>query len=217
MAVWPVLLAAALVVAVVVAVVPGPAGDDPGAGPDAAGAFLADYQRSRLATFVVEQRFTRTLADGRSLDEATRIVQRPPDDRLVLGLGSVSGRRDGRVVACTTDPGADPATAAPRCTTGPPAEPYDAEVAAEVDALRAYLAGDRPLYEVTATDAGCYELALARPDFPSPPYGTAATFCFDPATGAPRLVEIRRDGSADRTEATAIRTVVRPSDLVLPG
>lgn len=217
---WPVLALVVLAGAGVCAFVlggppPGPVSapapvTQPPTDPEAVTGFLAAYERSRTGTFVVEQRFTRTVADtGDSFTVDTRLVQRPPGDRLVMGLGSVSGRVDGRVVRCASEP-----SGTTRCTTGEPARPYDEEVAAELEALEPYVAAARPLYRVEQASADCFRLVLVL-DLPTPPYGVEAMFCFDADTGAPTRLEVRRPESVDLTEAVSIRTEVTPADLRL--
>ena len=171
---------------------------------DAVADFLAAYERSRTATFVVEQTFARTAPDGRSITYERRLVQRPPDDRLLVGGGNAEGRLDGRVVRCSTAPDGSAV-----CQQGPPADRYDEEVAAEVGELRRYLT---ELYFLSPGDPGCWVLELVE-EFPSPPYGEEATFCFDAATGAPTLLEVVRPEATDVTEAVAVRSTVTAADL----
>lgn len=213
---WPVVLAALLSTLLLLWLVPEPSDEGSAAVPaePAAQRFIAAYERSRTATFVVEQHFIRTLPDGRSIEGDTRIVQRPPDDRLVAGLGALSGRLGGRVLACATDDGA--VGAPTRCTQGPPAPPYDEEVQAEVATLRTYVESRPPLYRVAdGAESGCFVLTLALA-LPSPPYGDEATFCFDEATGAPTLIRIARPEATDETRAVEIRATITEADLRLP-
>jgi hypothetical protein len=173
-------------------------------------AFLQAWERSRLGTYVVASTFTRRLEDGRELSASTSVAQRPPRDRLVLGLGAVEGRLDGRVIRCASDAGATVS-----CFTGPPAPPYEEEVATEIERLEGYVAGERPLYRVERRASGCFVLVLAL-DLPSPPYGRRATFCFDRETGAPTRTVIERDEAVDTTVADSIRPEVTDADLALP-
>ena len=206
---WPVVLAAAAVTAFLLAVVPEHDGRParPLAAADPVAEFLAAYERSRTATFVVEQLFTRTAPDGRALSYEVRLAQRPPDDRLLIGGGNAEGRVGGNVVRCATEP-----SGTAGCQQGPPAEPYAAEVAAEVARLDELVSGSNPLYAVEAGDAGCWTLTL-RLDLPSPPYGTEARFCFDAGTGAPVLLEVQRPEAVDVVEAVEIRREVTAADL----
>ncbi len=207
---WPVVLAAALVTGALVAVLPdedaeGDAGDTR---EEVAAGFVAAYDRSRTATFAADQTFTRTPPEGgEGLAYDRRLVQRPPDDRLLVGGGAAEGRVDGRVVRCSTGP-----DGTSRCDEGPLAPGWDDEVAAEVEDLRALVEGDRPVYEVRPGEPGCWSLHL-RLDVPSPPYGTFAGFCFDAATGAPTRFEVRRPEATDLVVTTSIRTEVTASDL----
>jgi hypothetical protein len=214
---WPVIVAGLVVMLLMVALVP----DDPepsvgastttttvaAGGSDGAGAdFLAAYRRSRTATFAVDQRITRSI-DGRDDVTSTgRLVQRPPDDRLVVGLGGADGRRGGHVLRCPTGPDGT----AGACTEGPPAAPYDDEVAAEVDTLGRLLEGT---YRLAVDDDGCFALRLVPGAVPSPTYGEAASFCFDAATGAPTRVEVRQPGATTTIEATHVTPHVTDADL----
>jgi hypothetical protein len=208
----PVVVALAVLVAGMVAafVIGSPAGTT--RGEPAARAFLAAWERSRLATFVVRSDFVRTLPDGNQLKSNTTTVQRPPDDRLVTGLGSVSGRLNGKIVGCAA--GANGGG----CVVGAAAPDYQEQVDAELRVLETYVSGDRPLYQVV--DFGdapnqCFRLDLAV-ELPSPPYGDHALFCFDRATAAPVLTEVQRPEATDVTVAREIRTEIRPEDLEIP-
>lgn len=204
---WPVALISALVVAAVLAVLPSEGGSDGGDREAAVEGFLAAYERSRSATFVVEQRFTRTVPGRGELAYPRRLVQRPPGDRIVVGGGSAEGRLDGQVLRCSAVPGA---TA--RCSEGPSAGDYDEEVAAELAELRRLVTGDDPVYEVRAGEPGCWAVGL-RLRVLTPPYGDRAGFCFDAATGAPTRLEIHRDGTVDLVEAIEVRATVTAADL----
>lgn len=205
--VWPVVLAAVAVTAVLVAVLP----DDDDSGPapcaDPVAEFLAAYERSRTSTFVVEQTFTRTAPDGRAITYGRRLAQRPPDDRLLVGGGNAEGRIDGRVVRCATQP-----DGTADCQEGPPAGPYADEVAGELADLAELVDGPQALYDLTAGPDGCWTLQL-RVDYPSPPYGDEAGFCFDAATGAPLRLEVRRPEAVDVVETVELRAEVTAADL----
>jgi hypothetical protein len=184
-------------------------------GDAAAQHFLAEWRRSREATFIMDGAFTRTLPDGRQLQSTTAILQRPPNDRLIIGFGDVSGRLAGKIVRCATAP-----TGPSPCITGADASPYEQEVDDELDTLASYVRGDHPLY--AAIDFGdtrgqrCFRLDLALA-LPSPPYGDHALFCFDDASGAPALTVIERPEATDRTEATSIKTTVTDADATIPA
>jgi hypothetical protein len=181
-------------------------------GDPAAREFLDAWRASRTATYVADYEFTRTLPDGRRLEQTTRTVQRPPTDRLVIGLGSVAGRLGGKIFRCAPAP-----AAAAKCTTGADADPYDAEVDGEIDTLEDYVRGDRPLYRVIAFAGGpghCFRLDRAL-EVPSPPYGDHALFCFDDA-GVPTRTVIQRPEATDELRATDVRTDVTDADLVIP-
>jgi hypothetical protein len=182
-------------------------------GDTAAHSFIAAWERSLLATYVVRSDFVRTLPDGNQLRSTTTTVQQPPDTRLVTGLGSVSGRLNGTIVGCAGTP-----SGSAGCVTGESAPDYRTEVDGQLQQLESYVTGARPLYRVV--DFGdapthCFRLDLAIA-LPSPPYGNHALFCFDRPTGAPALTEIQRPEATDRTIAREIRSDVRPDDLQIP-
>lgn len=182
-------------------------------GAPAAHALLDAWRASRLSTFVVESDFTRTLPDGKQLKDTTRVVQRPPNDRLTFGFGSAAGRLGGKIYRCAAEP-----DGSSKCLTSVAAPDYSAEVEAEVSGLAGYVEGSRPLYRViefAESSAQCYRLDLAI-EIPAPPYGRQAMFCFDRASRAPNLTIIVRDEATDRTEARVIRTQVTEDDLDVP-
>ncbi|MEY2432613.1 MAG: hypothetical protein QOC92_2338 [Acidimicrobiaceae bacterium] len=184
-------------------------------GEPAAQSFLAIWRQSRLATFVVDSDFTRTLPSGNRLIQQVRTVQRPPADRLVIGFGSASGRLGGKILRCVSAP-----DGTSQCFTATDAPDYAAEVEGEIAGLERYVRGERPLYLVTAfADGGaqnarahCFRLDLAI-DLPSPPYGAHALFCFDRTSLAPSLTVVERPEATDRTEATSISMTVSDADL----
>jgi hypothetical protein len=197
-------LAAAAITAVLVLVLPR---DGDGAVPppaDPAG-FLAAYERSRAAELLVDLTFTRTFNDGRVLAYETRVVQRPPDDVLVVGAGSATGRLRGRTVRCNAVAAGSP----PDCIDGGDAPPYAEVVAREVEALGVLL---EEAYEVEQDDAGCWILTLVAA-VPTAPYGGAARFCFDEASGALEHLEVRRPEAVEVSEAVSIVSEVTDADL----
>ena len=204
----PTLVALATLLGAVVAafVLPSPATIR---GPRAARAFIAAWDRSRHGTFVVESRFERVLTDGRRFTGDTFLAQRPPD-RLVVGLGPVEGRVDGRGIDCATEP-----SGGLRCFPGAPVGDYEDDVAGEIRLLRSYVEGERPLYAASWDGEDCFALVLVL-DVPAAPYGTSARFCFDPATGAQVVLEVRRPEGRDLTDAISVRGTVRDDDFNLP-
>lgn len=174
--------------------------------------FLAAWERSRLATFVVTSSFRRTLTAGGGFTGDVVTAQRPPD-RLERRNGAVSGRLGNRIVRCGTT-----AAGVYGCDSSPAGGSYRRSVERDVAILRSYLDGPLPLYVVEAdvVDDGCFDLTQRRP-LPAPPYGTAARFCFDPSTGAPTYTEVRRAEATDVTEATRVRAEARDADLRPPA
>lgn len=177
--------------------------------PSAADELVAAYARSRAGTFVVEAEFRRTMADGRQLESAALVVQRPPDE-LRAQLGSASGRVGNRSLNCTALPDDELS-----CAPSGEVAPWDEMVGAEVANLQSYFVGDVPLYRAERLDPGCFGITQVAA-IPDAPYGRRTTFCFDPATGALRRLELRREGgSVDLLRAVAIRPEVTDADLSL--
>lgn len=184
-----------------------------------AAAFIEAYERSRTGTYVVESLFERTFPGGNGFSSTATIAQRPPD-RVERRLGSVTARVDGRVVLCSTT-----AAGRYRCQSGRSRRSYRTIVEREVDTLRSYVEGDAPLYGVaadgdpgpspTGAEQTCFDLEQVR-TLPAPPYGTAARFCFDDATGALVELRIERDEALDVTTATSVRETVRAADVAPP-
>jgi len=177
---------------------------------DATEPFMAAFQRSLDGTYYVQANYTRTLTDGRQLTSRSLVVQRPPDS-LRRQFGSISGTVDSKVVTCSGTTGGTtgdfhcgPSVAAPD-----PAQTRQTTL----DNLRTYFA-DPAVYRVTADGPDCFELTQNRPST-SLPYGSEARFCFDPDTGAIRLLREKLDGATDQFEATLIRGQVTGSDFSL--
>ena len=176
--------------------------------PGGAPAYIADWRRSQLGTWKVVLRWQRT-ANGSHLDDQIRIAQRPPD-RLSVAAGSVEARQGDRNLACAT--GEDGRL---RCRDAGPAPPYDQDVNAGEGVLRQQLLGPKRLYDVTATGAHCYDFRL-RVNYPAPPYGRQARFCFDEATGAPTLRDVQQPPGRDLQEAISVSGQVDDANLAPP-
>ena len=206
-------VAGVVVTALLVLVLPddgevAPSEPAPTGGQEAVDEFLAAYERSWMVEAIVVSETSRTMADGRELVYEQRLVQRPPDDRLVIGAGSASGRIDGRSVRCSTANGP-----VPQCVNGEePAPDYQGYVDEQLAALAEMVEPEAGLYEVTTAGDGCYHLTLLRPLF-TPPYGIESTFCFDEEVGVLRDVEVVRPEATDRTTAIEVRTTVTDADL----
>lgn len=204
---WGPVIAAPVVLALLLAVVPGTEQEAKPVGPAAEERLLAAYERSRNVEVVVVSTFTRVFPDDRELVYDQRLVQRPPDDRLVIGAGSASGRIGGRIVRCNAD-----ASGTPECLQGADAGSYGDEVAAEMEQLAALIDREDGAYEVSVDEEGCFRLTLVV-QLLTPPYGLVATFCFDGPSGALAILDVERPESIDRSVATEIRTVVTAADL----
>lgn len=201
-----------LVTALLVVVLPADDGEVvtgqiPVEGQAAVDGFLAAYERSWLVEAVVVSETRRTMADGRELAYEQRLVQRPPEDRLVIGAGTASGRVGGRTVRCTSTGGPSP-----QCVTGDEAQDYRANLDGQLASLAELVEPDVGMYEVSTTGDGCFLLEL-RLRVLTPPYGIEATFCFDEATGVLAEATVVRPEATDRTTALEVRTTVTDADL----
>ena len=194
-----------------------------GEGPEAAESFLAEYRRSRLGTWAVEQSHRRTLADGRVITDTQHRAQ-APGHSLVEVPGSIDLVAGGRANRCgpgdpsvpadagaaAAQPSAQSGSGAPRvvCVDAGAAPDAATEVAADVTNLGVALtpSGPRraPVYAVRTDGQGCWvlRLVLARK---APPFGARATFCFDRRTAAPMFTEVVRAEATDVVRTVAIR------------
>ena len=170
-------------------------------------AFLDSWDRFRNGTFVVDLRFERTVT-GKDvpLVSAGVLVQQPPR-RIVRAFGNESSVFADGEQSCEL--GAD---ASSLCTAAHPTEPYDVQIANELSILSQYFSSDTPLYRVDAPAPNCFRLFLYRA-MPLPPYGDAAQFCFDAATGAMTLFEMTSASGSDRTIAQRITPTVTDADF----
>jgi len=185
-----------------------PATPSPVAQRKAASAFVAAWKRSLEGTWAVDAVFERRIGTKRITFDVHE-ARRPPDHLRTAG-GTVEGRVNGQLVACTT--GADGALT---CRDGGPAPPFADDVAKEVAILSGYFDGSEPLYRAEVQGGGCFGLVL-RHTILAPPYGESARFCFDARTGAPTQVEVRKRGSVDVTRTTAVRAEPTVGDLTPP-
>jgi hypothetical protein len=175
--------------------------------------FVAAWERSRLATFVASGTYERrSLVTGAAIASDDVVVQRPPR-RLHRQLGGVEGRDDDRLLVCPAPPEGEEEDAEPCRLGAPGGRSYAASVANEVAGLRSLTQGAGALYRVTAGAPGCFDLDLVRID-PRAPFGVEASFCFDPATGAPSGSRVRHEGGIEEVVVvTDIRTDVTDADL----
>jgi hypothetical protein len=186
---------------------------DAPAGGGAARAFLAAQRRSLLATWVVEERFTRVVSarPGQPLTESIHHAQRPPD-HLIVAPGSVDSVFRGRRLACGVGPDGQQ-----HCRDAGLALPYREQVDTTMTNLATYVLGGRPPYLVSDAGRGCYLLRLRAGRVESSTFGTRSEFCFDPATSAPVRVEIDRSQGQDVTVAVSVSSTVTDQDLTPPA
>jgi hypothetical protein len=169
--------------------------------------FLNAWQRFRTGTFVVNLRFERTVT-GKDVPLVSDgiLVQQPPR-RVIRAFGNESSVLGGDAQTCEL--GDD---ASSLCSPSHETEPYDVQVATELSIFSNYFSGDTPLYRVEAAAGNCFRLLLYRAK-PLPPYGDAAQFCFDSATGAMTLFETTSSDGTDRTTAERITATVTEADF----
>jgi hypothetical protein len=172
--------------------------------------FLDAWRRNLTTSWSVDESLDRTTAAGAHAVFAIHEAQRPPD-RITVGLGSINARQGDQLVACA--PGSSGKL---ECTPQGTAPAYDQQVDQTVLALHAYVLGPQALYAVVQL-AGCFQLTLRLPGYPSPPYGTSAVFCFDPVTGAPAGSVIVRAEGTDRTRIVSAHAPATDADLVIPA
>lgn len=191
--------------------------EDPGAPGAAVDRFIEAWGRSRRATFVTVGTFERrSEVTGAVISSEDVVAQRPPR-RVHHQLGGVDGRDDDRLLVCPAPPTGEEDEPEP-CRFGSPGRrSYEESVVRELQGLASIVGSvdeeSSALYVVTEPAAGCFALDLRRPD-PRAPFGVAATFCFDRATGAPVRTEVRYEGGiSELVVVEEIRTTVSDADL----
>lgn len=184
---------AALLVGVVVTTSDGDPGPDSVEGAGAPDRFVAAWERSRRATYVTIGTFERrSEVTGSAITSEDVVAQRPPR-RLHRQLGGIDGRDDDRLLVCPAPPPGQEDDREPCRFGAPGGRTYEESVQREVEGLHSIVGGPDPLYGVIELGEGCFVLDQRRPD-PRAPFGVAATFCFDAATGAPLRTEVRYEG-----------------------
>lgn len=186
---------------------------DGGDGDRSAKAFLAAQRRSLLATWMVEQRFTRLASSrpGQPLVESIHDAQRPPD-HLIISSGGVDSVFRGMRMACGVGPDGQE-----RCRDAGVATPYGDQVDATMASLMTYVLGSNPPYRVTDEGGGCFLLRLRPARLASTTFGVRSEYCFDPATSAPVRIEVDRPEGQDVTVATSVTASVSDADLTPPA
>ena len=185
---------------------------DRGRDSDAAAELVVAWARSLHATFLRTGTFERrSESTGAVISSEDVLAQRPPR-RLHRQLGGVDGRDDRRAILCPSTP--EGVSEPLACSfTGPTLPSYDEDADAEVAGLRSLVEGRTPVYAVARAGSGCFELAQLRVE-PRAPFGVAARFCFDEATGAPIDSRVRYSGGIVEVVAVVGLTGdVRDEDL----
>lgn len=172
------------------------------------------WERWRTATFAATGVWSRTL-DGSDepLQGDVTTVQDPPRRRVVR-LGAVIEEIDDTLAQC--DAPADELIV-PDCTEVAVGRTYDERVAQEMTLVLAYVYGPERVYDVAGdpdAPAGqeCYRVELVPAALRSP-WGRAARFCFDEASGALASSVVRRQSAIDREVTSTITTEVTDADF----
>jgi hypothetical protein len=184
--------------------------DEPEPAADPVEQFLDAWARSRAATYRTVSDFTRT---SKTTDAELRrrivVAQRPPD-RLRIDDSGAAGIVDGRRILCTFRDGELD------CNDAEAEVTLEEQAADQLEALRGYVTGPDPLYDVTAdldTDAGdCFELGLAH-RIVAPPLGITSRYCFDEETGAPTRTRVEAVEAIDEIEVVQLEAEVTDADL----
>jgi hypothetical protein len=174
--------------------------------------FLAAYEQSRRATWLVTYAYHRQVRNGSRLDVELTELNRPPD-HLVTGLGGLNGRVGDRQVVCNEVGGAQ------LCGPGGPAGSFEDELVSQLAELRDVLQPPARWYvlerggrlTLVGERARCYRLRRAV-DVPAPPYGERAEYCYA-ADGAPLLTRIERREGTDERVASRVRRDVADADV----
>lgn len=176
---------------------------------DAAEALVIAWNRWRTSTFVTSGRWTRTLDDGTDPLTGEVFIAQDPPRRLVVRLGTVTELIDGTVTTCDES---NDQVIAPGCAAASTSRTYDDRVNDEMQLVVRYVIGAARLYDVATAD-GCFQLELREPVLRSP-WGRAAAFCFDEATGALASSRVRRQSATDEEFTTGYRTDVTDDDFL---
>jgi hypothetical protein len=128
---------------------------------------------------------------------------------VVVRLGAVIESIDGSLVTC--DNPSEPVIV-PGCSEVNGGLSYDERLQAEMSLVLHYVIGEERIYDVAEVD-GCFRVALIPAALRSP-WGRAAQFCFDEASGALQSSRVRRQSAVDEEITFLIRTDVVDADFV---
>ena len=179
-------------------------------GTAAARQFVTEWERSRRGTYHSEGTFERRMTSGSTLRSHVETVQRPPD-YLRVEFNGVDGVINGRRVICSNDP-----KGIAQCRQSGTRVDFEKELAGEMKNWTNYFIGSVPLYIVSTTGDGCFDLKLSRA-YLLPPYGYHTRFCFDDATGAITYTKVENSTYTEVTKATRVTPQVTAADFRLPG
>lgn len=161
--------------------------------------------RGREATWWVDSDFVRKVG-VRTLEGSVTEINRPPD-RVVVGLGGLSGTLFGHTLSCT------PATGGPLCSGGAaPATSDAAAYAALTDPVTGtYALRNTGARRIAGLTARCFRLDW-NDRGTTQTFGTRATTCFS-TDGVPLALDVTRTGGSDTTTARTVRRTVTDADL----
>lgn len=172
-----------------------------------ANSLIAEYQRSRLATYRANQTFTRSRGSVVVLQTSGSVAQQPPK-RITKSETNVEFVNDDEITNCSYSGDVW------SCGTGP-YDGWNAQVDGAAKALHDYFFAEAPLYEAVKLPGNCWRMNNVYPEYPSPPFGDQATFCFDAQTHMPTRRELNRGNVHDLLlyQYTGQPT---PADFVVP-
>lgn len=166
------------------------------------------WNRWRTGTFVSAGTWSRTLDGSDTPLSGDAYTAQEPPRRLVLRLGAVIEEIDGELTSCD---GAIEGVIVPSCTEVSGGRTYEERVRTEMSLVLQYVIGDTRIYDVAAVD-GCFKVELLPAALRSP-WGRAAEFCFDEASGALRSSRVRRQSAVDVEINFVIRAEVTDADF----
>lgn len=175
----------------------------------AADDLVVAWNRWRTASYVSTGTWTRTLDGSDSPLTGDAYTAQLPPRRLILRLGSVVESIDGTVLTC--DNPAEPVIV-PGCSEVEGLLSYDDRLRSEMSLVLNYVRGPQRIYDVAEVE-GCFHVELIPAALRSP-WGRAAQFCFDEASGALRSSRVRRQSAVDEEVVAVISTDVSDADFL---
>ena len=177
--------------------------------PQAAEDLVVAWNRWRTATFVSVGTWTRTLDDSDEPLTGQAYTAQEPPRRVVVRLGAVIESIDGSVVTCDNP---EEPVIVPGCSEVEGVLSYDDRLRSEMSLVLNYVIGDQRIYDVADVD-GCFQVELIPAALRSP-WGRAARFCFDEASGVLQSSRVRRQSAVDEEITLSIRADVSDADFL---